>query len=188
MSTTSLDEFSSRVFSILEEELTDIDGTTLKISPELRLSYFNPFLFDSDEKFTKYPLDAIIYREVSWTPTGLDQIEDLERWFLEGTDSVEIPIAVIEFTKEQPLSSKAAVNQVALEEISKFDGLLPFTIRYAPLGSKSSTFEKENGVVYSALVNRLTAPVSTVRTRSMKRETADGSCLRFPASRRKRSS
>jgi len=151
MSTTPLEEFSSQVLNILKEELTDIDGTTLEITPELRLSYFNPFLFGSGERFTKYPFDAIIYREISWTPTGLDQIEDLERWFLEGTDSVEIPIAVIEFTKEQPLSSKAAVNQVALEEISKFDGLLPFRIRYAPLGSKSPTFEKEDGVVYSQL-------------------------------------
>lgn len=149
MSNASLEEFSSQVLSTLKKELTDINGITLQIEPELRLSYFNPFLFDSGEKFTKYSFDAIIFREVSWTPTGLDQIGDPERWFLEGTDSVEIPIGVIEFTKEQPLSSKAAVNQVALEDISKFDGLLPIRIRYAPLGSSSPTFEEKGGVVYA---------------------------------------
>lgn len=149
MSNATLDEFSSEVLSILQDELKNVDETRLQITPELRLSYFNPFLFDSNEKFTKYTFDAIIYRKVGWAPTGLDQIDDIERWFHEGTESVEIPIAVIEFTKEQLLSSKNAVNHVALKDISKFDPLLPMRIRYAPMGSSSPPFEEDEGVVYS---------------------------------------
>jgi hypothetical protein len=151
MSAEPFSEFSTQAVRILEDELTDIGGTKLQVSPELRLSYFNPFLFDSGEKFTKHPFDAIVYREVSWEPTGLDQIDDLERWFLEGTDSVEIPIAVVEFTEEQPLTSSAAVNQIALESLSKFDALLPIRVRYARFGSSSPTFEKDNNIVYSKL-------------------------------------
>lgn len=149
MSSGSVSEFSTQALSILEDELADVDGTRLQVSPELRLSYFNPFLFDSGEKFTKYPFDAIVYREVGWEPTGLDQIDDIERWFLEGTDSVEIPIAVLEFTEEQSLTSNAAVNQVALKSLSKFDALLPIRVRYARFGSSSPTFEEENSIVYS---------------------------------------
>ncbi|WP_164471889.1 hypothetical protein [Halosimplex salinum] len=151
MSAESFSEFSSQAVGILEDELMDIDGSKLQVSPELRLSYFNPFLFDSGEKFTKYPFDAIVYREVSWEPTGLDQIDDIERWFLEETDSVEIPIAVVEFTEEQPLTSNAAVNQIALESLSKFDAILPMRVRYARFGSSSSSFEKDNNIVYSKL-------------------------------------
>jgi len=149
MSSESLNEFSTQTLTILKDELADVDGTSLKVSPELRLSYFNPFLFDSSEKFTKYSFDAILYREVSWEPPGLDQIDDIERWFLEGTDSVEIPIAVLEFTEEQPLTSNVAVNQVALESLSKFDALLPIRAWYARFGSSSPTFEEDDGIIYS---------------------------------------
>jgi len=65
MSAEPFSEFSTQAVRILEDELTDIGGTKLQVSPELRLSYFNPFLFDSGEKFTKHPFDAIVYREVS---------------------------------------------------------------------------------------------------------------------------
>jgi hypothetical protein len=159
MSTSSISEFSTQALSLLETELADVDGTRLQVSPELRLSYFNPFLFDSGEKFTKYPFDAIVYRQVSWEPTGLDQIDDIEHWFLEGTDSVEIPIAVIEFTEEQPLTSNAAVNQVALEALSKFDTLLPIKVRYARFGSSSPSFEQDNGIVYSKVHSANTSAI-----------------------------
>lgn len=138
-------DLASKVTEILQSVIADRELENLHARPNVPLApYFSMFGRVRTESSVGGRADLVTTRELDWTPASIDTIDELDRWFPQ--DTLEVPMAIIEFTSTPPMGSADAVHISAMQKLAEPTPIMPMVVRY---GGPSTEIESSRGDIHT---------------------------------------